>query len=218
MSPLDLVRDPAQASFLFHPDRLRILSELTEPDSSSGVARRLALPRQQVNYYVRDLEKIGLVRFVEERKRGNCLERLMQATAKSYLVSPEALGRLGEPPPMLPDRFSLLYLLPTAARAIRELSILSSRAEKAGKKLATFTLETEVHFASPTDRHAFAEELTTEIARLAQKYNSTQPGSRPFRFLLASYARKVTWPFSDRVAYLIAIGAAVRRQRPGSQV
>jgi len=70
MLPLSLVRDPAQASVLLDPDRLRVLSELTEPDSASGVARRLALPRQQVNYYVRDLEKTGLVDFIEERKRG----------------------------------------------------------------------------------------------------------------------------------------------------
>ena len=75
MSPLSLVRDPAQISILFDPDRLRVPSELTEPDSASGVARRLSLPRQQVNYYVRDLEKTGLVSFVEERGRtdGRCL-------------------------------------------------------------------------------------------------------------------------------------------------
>jgi len=111
----------------------------------------------------------------------------MQATAKSYFVSPEALDRLGAPPLMPPDRFSLLYLLSAAVRAIRELSILSARAEKAGKKLSTLTLETELHFANPIDRHAFANELTATIAKLAEKYNSPGPESRPFRLLLAAY-------------------------------
>ncbi|HME10393.1 MAG TPA: helix-turn-helix domain-containing protein [Bryobacteraceae bacterium] len=187
MLPLDLARDPAQASVLLNPGRLRVLSELTEPDSASGVARRLELPRQQVNYYVRDLEKTGFLEFIEERKRGNCLQRVLQATAKCYLVSPEALGRLGEPPAVQPDRFSLLYLLSVAAGAIRELSILSGRADKAGNKLASLTLETDIRFADPVDRHAFAEELTATVARLVQKYNSTEPGSRPFRVLLAAY-------------------------------
>jgi biotin operon repressor len=40
---------------------------MTEPDSGSGVARRIGMPRQQVNYHLRELEKPGLVKFVEER-------------------------------------------------------------------------------------------------------------------------------------------------------
>jgi len=140
-----------------------------------------------VSCYVRDLEKIGFLEFIEERKRGNRLERVLQATAKCYLVSPEALGRLGEPPAVQPDRFSLLYLLSAAARAIRDLSILSGRAEKAGKKLAPLTLETDIRFANPTDRHAFAEELTATVARLSQKYNSGELGGRAFRVLVAAY-------------------------------
>ena len=39
-----------------HPLRLQILSELTEPESAAGLARRMGVPRQQVNYHVRQLE------------------------------------------------------------------------------------------------------------------------------------------------------------------
>jgi DNA-binding transcriptional ArsR family regulator len=151
------------------------------------VARLLHLPRQRVNYHLRALEKSGLVDFVEERRKGNCLERVVQATARSYLISPEALGRLGPDAALQPDRFSVAYLLSTAARVIRELGILLGRAQKGGKRLATLTLETEVRFSDAAARTAFAEELADAVARLAAKHNSAKPGSRPFRVILGAY-------------------------------
>jgi len=157
MTAIEVLRDPARAANLLQPERLRVLENLLEPDSASGVARRLQLPRQQVNYHLRELEKCGLVEFIEERRRGNCLERLVQATARSYLISPDALGRLGRDPALQPDRFSAAYLLAAAARAIREVARLLVRADKAGKRVATLTLETEVRFADAAARSAFAE-------------------------------------------------------------
>lgn len=187
MLDVAVLSDPGQASILLHPDRLRLLSELGEPDSASGVARRLELPRQQVNYHLRELEKSGLVEFVEERRKGNCLERVMRATARSYLISPDALGRLGEDAGMSPDRFSASYLLAAAARVIRDLGNLIPRALKAGKRLATLTIETEIRFRNPAQRAAFAEELAAAVAQLAAKYNSTEPGARAFCILAGAY-------------------------------
>jgi DNA-binding transcriptional ArsR family regulator len=187
MTAIEVLRDPARAANLLQPERLRVLENLLEPDSASGVARRLQLPRQQVNYHLRELEKCGLVEFIEERRRGNCLERLVQATARSYLISPDALGRLGRDPALQPDRFSAAYLLAAAARAIREVARLLVRADKAGKRVATLTLETEVRFADAAARSAFAEELTNAVARLAAKYNTDRPGGRRFRFFLGAY-------------------------------
>jgi DNA-binding Lrp family transcriptional regulator len=68
------------------------------PISASGLARRLHLPRQQVNYHVRELERRGLARLVKERKVGNCTERLMQAVATRFVLSQEMLGRLAADP------------------------------------------------------------------------------------------------------------------------
>jgi DNA-binding Lrp family transcriptional regulator len=68
------------------------------PISASGLARRLHLPRQQVNYHVRELERRGLVRLVKERKVGNCTERLVQAVANRFVLSQEMLGGLAADP------------------------------------------------------------------------------------------------------------------------
>ena len=134
-APLEIIQEPGKAAAVFDPQRLRLLEHLKEPDSAAGIARRLQLSRQQVNYHLRELEKAQLIVLVGERRKGNCVERLLQATAQSYLISPEVLGAML--PPLSPDRFSSAYLAATAARAVAELASLRSGAAEAGKKVAT---------------------------------------------------------------------------------
>ena len=185
---VNFVGNTAGAAALLNPLRLQILERLREPDSASGLSRLMKLPRQKLNYHLRELEKHGLVEQVEERKRGNCVERIVRATARYYLISPEALGNLATDPDQIQDRFSSTYLVAVAARAIRDLAILRTRAEKAGKKLATFTLETEVKFASAAGLNAFSEELANSVARLVAKYHDEKTrGGRLYKFIIGSY-------------------------------
>jgi len=188
VSPLALIQQPARAAALLHPMRLRLLENLRQPESATGLARRLRLPRQKVNYHLRELEKARLVELVEERRKGNCIERVVRATARYYLINPAALGKLAADPAELQDRFSSAYLVAVAARAIGNLATLRERAARAGKRLATFTLETGIRFATAADRSAFTEELANDMARLAAKYHDEKsPGGRRFRFFLGAY-------------------------------
>ena len=84
---LEVLDAPGPATAVLDPARRRILSVLREPDSSAGVARRLGLPRQRVGHHVRALEAAGLLTCVGERRKRNCVERLLQATARSYVSS-----------------------------------------------------------------------------------------------------------------------------------
>ncbi|HJZ95471.1 MAG TPA: helix-turn-helix domain-containing protein [Candidatus Solibacter sp.] len=185
---IQVIQSAEAASILFSPTRLKILEQLDEPDSAAGVARRLELSRQQVSYHMRELEQAGLVELVEERRKGNCLERVVRAGARSYVISPEALGKLGTTPEQQRDRFSIGYLVSLASRTIRDLAVLCGRAEKAGKRVSTLALEVEVRFASAESRHAFAEELANNIAQLAAKYHDeSAPGGRRFRLFGGVY-------------------------------
>ncbi|HKF54215.1 MAG TPA: helix-turn-helix domain-containing protein [Blastocatellia bacterium] len=185
---VQVLQSAASAEKLLKPERLRMLELLTEADSATGLARRLNMPRQTVNYHLRQLEKEGFVELVEERLKGNCLERFVRAAARSYVISPLALGALGEEPGAARDKFSAAYLVSAAARAIRDVSILRSRADKAGKKLATLTLETEVRFSDAKARQEFTEELVNTVARLAIKYHQEDAkDGRSFRFLVGAY-------------------------------
>src|SRR5512134_4167603 len=79
---LDVITSADRAAVLLDPLRMRLLAELREPDSAAGLARRLRLPRQRVNYHVRELEKQRLVELVGRRRRGNCTARLLRATSR----------------------------------------------------------------------------------------------------------------------------------------
>lgn len=186
--PIRVVRDLQQAGILLEPTRLRLMRHLAEPHSATGLAKIIGMPRQRINYHLRALESAGLVRLVEERKRRNCTERIVQATATAYLISPEALAELGPRPDRIRDRFSWSYLVAITARALRELAVLRDRADRAKQKLATITLDAQVRFRSADAMNAFAEELSNTVAKLAAKYHDDNArGGRLFRFFAAAY-------------------------------
>ncbi len=186
---LDLVHDAESAASLLNPLRREMLEALVEsPDSAAGLARRMKLPRQKVNYHLRELEAEGLVDLQEERRKGNCTERIVRARASAYVISPEAIGGLGAEPERFRDRFSSAYLLATAARVLKDVGILRRRADSVKMALPTFTLETEVRFASAEALNAFTEGLANEAARLAAAHHDeTAPEGRTFRFVIGSY-------------------------------
>jgi DNA-binding transcriptional ArsR family regulator len=183
---LDVIRSPKSAAALLDPTRQRLLGHLREPDSASGLARRLRLPRQRINYHLKVLEGAGLVELVEERRKGNCLERVVRATARAFIISPEALGALGPSAETAADRLSSAYLIATAGRAIRDVAALEDRARKEGKRVATLTLDADVRFASAETRAKFADELAGALARIAARYHDDRaPGGRRFRLIAA---------------------------------
>ncbi len=195
---LSILSHDEAATAVLEPTRLRLLGELREPGSAAGLARRLDLPRQKVNYHLRELEKAGLVRLVEERRKGNCVERVVQATASSYLIDPGILGPLAAEPERISDRLSSAYLVAVAAKAIRELAELRARADRAKKPLATLAIQADVRFASKQDRNAFAEDLANAVAQLVREYHT--PGGdesgRLHHFFVGGYPA-ITKPETD---------------------
>jgi hypothetical protein len=167
---------------------MRILEHLAEADSAAGIARRLGLPRQQVGYHMRELEEAGLVELVEGRRKGDCLERIVRAAGRCYVISPAALGKLGVTPDQRGDPLDVGFLVCLAARAIRDLTALCGRAGNAGKRPSTMALEVEVRFASKDAGNSFVAELAHQVARLAAKYHdeTAARGSR-YRFFGGIY-------------------------------
>ena len=185
---VDLIQTPERAASLLQPNRLQILERLREPGSAASAAKALGWPRQRVSYHVRELERHGYLRQVGERRKRNCVERLMQATARRYLISPQALGVLGLRPEEIEDRFSSAYLVAVASQLGRDVAELEGRARRAGKRLATLTLESEVRFASPQHQQAFAADVTEAIKRIVAKYHDDQAAEgRRFRVVLGAH-------------------------------
>jgi DNA-binding transcriptional ArsR family regulator len=188
MIDVEVIDDPAVAAIAVEPVKSRLLAALSEPASAASLAARLGLPRQKINYHLRSLEEYGLVRISEERLWGGLTERLMIATAASYVVSPAALGPVAVDPQRGLDRLSAGYLIALAARVVSEVSDLVRRAVASKKQLATLSIDTEIRFRSPADRAAFTQQLTQAVTTLASQYHdATAPGGRAHRLLILAH-------------------------------
>ena len=184
MLDVEVIEDPAAAAVALDPVRSRLLTALAEPGSAAALAARVGIPRQKVNYHLRALEAQGLVELAEERKRGGITERVMRATAARYVVSPAALGETAVDPDQA-DRLSAHHLIALAGRIVREVGGLSRRAQAAGKRLPTLSIDTEIRFRSADDRAAFADDLTAAVLDLAARYHHDD--GRPHRLVIAAH-------------------------------
>jgi DNA-binding transcriptional ArsR family regulator len=201
-SSVGLLRNYAQAAvLLYHPLRLKILAALLEPDSASGVARRMNLPRQTINYHVRELAKARLLSRAGRRRRRRLYEQCYVATARGYALSPELLGKLAADPSQVADAFSAAYLIGLASKMQSELGRVSALAEKAGKRLATLSINTELRFLSPEQRAQFTCELQAAIVDVVGRHTApyrnadgTNAAGRPFRLVLGCYPISATSP------------------------
>jgi DNA-binding transcriptional ArsR family regulator len=150
--------------------RRTLLQRLREPASATRLAAGLGLPRQRVNYHLRELERAGLIELVEERRRRGCTERIFRASA--FVVDPAVLGE----PAVAQDRFAASHLVHSAAGVVRDVTRMQTAAEAEGSRLLTFTIETEVGFAAPEDLERFTEALAESVARTAAAFDA--PGRR----------------------------------------
>jgi DNA-binding transcriptional ArsR family regulator len=190
MFDVTVIEDPGAAEVSLDPIRARLLAELASPGSASTLAARVGLARQKVNYHLRELERHGLVELVEERRKGNCTERLLQATAASYVISPAALSAVAPDPSRVPDQRSARWLLALAGRLVREVGELITRSGAAGKQVATLGIDSEVRFASAKDRAAFAVELAELVNGLVARYHDEHAaGGRDHRFVVALHPK-----------------------------
>jgi DNA-binding transcriptional ArsR family regulator len=188
MLPVEVIHDPAAATVALDPIRSSILSHLSQPASAAMLASRLRIPRQKINYHLRALETHGLVKVAEERQWGGLTERLLVATASSYMVSPAAMGPVGVDPARNADHLSASYLIALAARIIREVSGLLRRSEELDKRLPTLSIDTVIRFRSPADRAAFSKDLTEAVGGLAARYHDEAvPAGRPHRLVVVAH-------------------------------
>jgi DNA-binding transcriptional ArsR family regulator len=183
-----VIHEAGAAVTALDPLRARLLAELSEPGSAAALAVRVGLPRQKVNYHLRTLEAHGLVSVAEERTWGGLTERVLVASAATYVISPGALGPIAADPARDNDRLSASYLVAVAARVVREVGDLWRRARESKRRLATLSIDTELCFASPSARAAFSRDLAQAVTELAARYHDpAAPGARRHRLVVLAH-------------------------------
>jgi DNA-binding transcriptional ArsR family regulator len=185
---VQVIDDPAAAVVALQPVRSRLLSELAKPASAANLSARLGIARQKINYHLRALEAHDLVRVAEKRQWGGLTERVLVATAASYIVSPAAMGPVAADPARGSDRLSAGYLIALAARIVREVKRLLDRAHATSRRLPTLSIDSVIRFRSAADRAAFSRDLTAAVTSLAARYHDeSAPEGRPHRLVVVAY-------------------------------
>lgn len=185
---LAVLRDAAHAATLLDPERIRLVEALRQaPDSAAGLARRLGEKRQRLNYHLRVLEEAGVVEPAPFPGPRRGRERVLRVTARHFVVDPGALGPLAAEPGAEGDRFSSTYLLALASRTLREVAALQDRARDRSQRLATGSLDVEIHLASPEAFGAFMEELGAAVAAVVARHHTEGEKSRRFRLTACAH-------------------------------
>jgi DNA-binding transcriptional ArsR family regulator len=179
---------------LLDPLRLRLLSLAREPVSASELARRVGLPRQRVNYHVRELERAGFLRAAERRRRRNLIEQRYVATARSYVLAPDLLGPVAADWRAIPDTASADYLLALTEQVRSDVARAADEAVSRNQALTTLSIKAQFRFETPADRATFAEAIRRAVVDVIARHSSPnrlengRPGrGRPYRLVLSCY-------------------------------
>jgi DNA-binding transcriptional ArsR family regulator len=185
--PIELVADPDRVRLALSPMRRRLLDRLQAPASATELASELALGRQRINYHLRALESAGLVELVEQRQRRGCIERVLAARARAFVVDPAVMDARERPAvkTAAQDRFAAGHLIDSAAAIVREVARMHAKAERQRTRLLVFTLDTEIGFAAPADFERFATRLGEFLAREAAA--SDAPNGRRYRVVIGAH-------------------------------
>jgi DNA-binding transcriptional ArsR family regulator len=183
--PVHVVEDIEALQVLGHPLRVRILEALREPGSAATVAREVGETRQKVNYHLKELERVGLVQPVSERRSGNFIETLYEAAARSFLVSPRVAWSDPRRVDALREQHSLERLVMVGAQLQRDAISLLDRAAFDGEQIASAAVEADVHFADEKHRAAFLDEYLAAVQKLCDRYGSAD--GLPYRVVMAAH-------------------------------
>jgi len=183
---ISLLDDVDRMREALSPIRLKLLRALKTPGSAASVAAELGMPRQKVGYHLRALEAAGLVVLVEARARRGFTERLLVASADALVVDPAILQDEPADRTRIQDRHAAEHLIGAASEMVRAVTRMRAAADAEGARLLTFTLESQVAFATPQAMEAFTHDLAKVLADLVAAYD-TPRGGRPYSLTLGGH-------------------------------
>jgi hypothetical protein len=181
-----VLREAEAVAAAIHPIRAAILDAMRTPSTAASVARVIGQSRQNVAYHVHELEKLGLLRHVGERRNGNFVEQTYQAVAGTLVISPACVWGDARPrAEALADQLSLGQLFTAGEQLQRDSALLLDRAAFDGEEIPSASVTADIRFGSEEARSAFLREYVDVLADLMRKHGAQRGAT--YRLLLAAY-------------------------------
>ena len=197
MLDIAVIEDPRHGRVVARPGADAFLEALAEGRRlRDDAGERVGLPRQLVNYHLRTLERHGLVELEAERRKGNVTERVMRASAGSYVISPAALTGL-QPDPGAVARSALRRLAAGAGGPARP-----RRRHAAGRRHPRATrlcprspwTRRSGSRAPRTGRHSRTSSAAAVTSLISRYHDDAAPRGRTHRVLVAIHPSVPTAP------------------------
>ena len=195
LSEIEPVTDGRRAALLVqHPLRPRILRLARTPVSATLLASMLGESRQKVNYHVRQLRDAGFLRAANRRPRRGLVEQNYVATARAYVIVPEAAGVASPNLEELADATSAARLVALATRMQGELTAVVHSAAAEQRRVATLSINADVRFESAEQRTNFGLALQHAVESIVAEHtvplrapDGTPNSGRAFRLIVACH-------------------------------
>jgi DNA-binding transcriptional ArsR family regulator len=190
---IDCVEDAARASALLSPLRLEILRLARQPISASELSRVIRLPRQRVNYHVRQLARSGFLRQAGRRRRRNMIEQRYAASADGYVLSPALLAAVGADWRRIDNTSSADYLLALGCQMEADLCRVRRGPGEQDTDIC-LSLKSQFRFENEARRQACVRALRDAVVRVIAEHTTPylRPGGspapgQPWRLVLGCY-------------------------------
>lgn len=180
------VSDPAAIQALVHPLRSRILLELMHPKTVSQIGQTLDMQPARVFYYVRGLERVGLVKLIATRRYRGAVEKYYQAVARSFDPDPDLADSPAAHDLIGDTVSSMLRRLHREARLALQARIDRRKSDPAGADLGGVGMVATNRLVLTKTQ---MEELLGKIRCLIEEYSGhgDGPGTEAYQLWITAY-------------------------------
>ncbi|THF75166.1 helix-turn-helix transcriptional regulator [Cohnella fermenti] len=176
---------PEQALALLNPMRALMLQLLAEPSSASELGRQMGEAPQKLNYHLKILEKVALIRRSGTRQVKNLIEVLYQAIARSYVI-PDSFGWSEDLTKRMKDQGTLRQLV-NAAEQIRIDALRLMEASDDNAEVPSAVLEAHLSLPDALTRERFLADYAAAVRAVVKKYEAKDGAEGGFKAILAVY-------------------------------
>ncbi|MFS1514600.1 helix-turn-helix domain-containing protein [Chengkuizengella sp. SCS-71B] len=181
-----LITDVDQILMLNHPFKMEILQHLIESRSSSEVAKLIGEPPQKVNYHMKKLEGVGLIKRSGHRNVRNLVEVLYETVAEQFVLSDDSTMN-NELIQQMKDQGSLKYLYEMSEQMKQDTIKLMNVVDESDH-VPSATLDFTIKLSNEEQRKQFIDDYVQMINKLASKYNTNENESNEvFQAMIALY-------------------------------
>ncbi|NBI30000.1 ArsR family transcriptional regulator [Chengkuizengella sp. YPA3-1-1] len=183
-----LITDVDQILMLNHPFKLEILQHLIESRSSSEVAKLIGELPQKVNYHMKKLEGVGLIKRSGHRNVRNLVEVLYETVAEQFVLSDDSTIN-NELIQQMKDQGSLKYLFEMSEQMKQDTIKLMNVVDESNH-VPSATLDFTIKLSNEEQRKQFIDDYVQMMNKLASKYNTNEDESNEvFQAMIALYPR-----------------------------